>query len=284
MFSTIIWDPNIVLFDLGFLSIRWYSVCWIIAFALSYVVMRRIFKKEGIKEEKLVSLTMYVFFGTFIGARLAHCLFYDPQYFLAHPLEIIIPVSKNPVTGKLVFTGYAGLASHGGAVGILIALWLFARKYKMGLMDLTDKLGVVAPLAGAFIRIGNFINSEIIGKATDMPWGVIFSRVDSAPRHPSQLYEALCYLAIFALVYWLYTKYRGKYKPGFILGVSITGIFFARFLLEYTKEVQVGFEETLRNTIGMDMGQLLSLPFIIAGVILIVKKCGTVFPSRTKTP
>lgn len=282
MFGTIIWDPNTVLFNLGFVTIRWYSVCWILAFAAAYVVMWRIFKKERIKEEKLVALTVYVFFGTFIGARLAHCLFYDPDYFLAHPLEIVLPISRNPVTGKWMLTGYAGLASHGGAVGILVALVLFARKYKMPFMDLTDKLGVVAPLAGAFIRIGNFMNSEIIGKATDMPWGVIFARVDGVPRHPSQLYEALAYIAVFIVVLWLYVRRRGQYKPGFILGVSITGIFLARFLLEYTKEVQVGFEETMRATVGMDMGQLLSLPFIIAGVVLIVKRKGTLIPGKSK--
>lgn len=270
--ATIFWDPNTILFKLGFITIRWYSICWILAFVFSYIVLRRVFRKEGIKEETLMSLAIYVFVGTFVGARLAHCFFYDPDYFLANPIEIILPIGRNPVTGKWMLTGYAGLASHGGAVGILVALWLFSRKYKMGFMDLTDKIGLVAPMAGAFIRIGNFINSEIIGKATDLPWGVIFAQVDGVPRHPAQLYEALAYIAVFALVYWLYTRRRGRYGPGFILGVSITGIFVARFFIEYTKEVQVGFEEMLRSTIGMDMGQLLSLPFIIAGVILIIKK------------
>ena len=272
MFSTIIWDPDIILFKLGFLTVRWYSVCWILAFLSSYIVLRRIFKKEGISEEKLLSLAIYVFIGTFVGARLAHCLFYDPQYFLAHPLEIILPFHRDPITHKLIFAGYAGLASHGGAVGIIVALLLFARKYKIPFLDLSDKLGLVAPLAGAFIRIGNFINSEIIGKATDLPWGVVFSRVDSVPRHPSQLYEAIAYIAVFILVYFLYTRKRGTYKPGFILGVSLTGIFAARFLLEYTKEVQSAFEIGMRQAVGMDMGQLLSLPFIVAGIILIVKK------------
>ena len=270
MFATILWDPNITLFTIGSFSLRWYSVCWILAFASAYIVLRRIFKKEGIAEEKLISLAVYVFVGTFVGARLAHCLFYDYEYFFAHPLEIILPFKK--IAGKWVFTGYAGLASHGGAAGILLALWLFSRKYKMKFLDLTDKIALVAPLSGAFIRIGNFVNSEIIGKATDMPWGVVFNRIDTVPRHPSQLYEALAYIAIFVLVYYLYTRKRGTYKPGYILGVSITGIFAARFLIEYTKEVQVGFEETLRQMIGMDMGQLLSLPFIIVGVIFIVKK------------
>jgi len=187
------------------------------------------------------------------------------------------------VAGKWVFTGYAGLASHGGAAGILISLWLFSRKYKMKFMDLTDKIALVAPLSGAFIRIGNFINSEIIGNVTDMPWGVVFNRIDTVPRHPSQLYEALAYIGIFVLVYYLYTRKRGTYKPGYILGVSITGIFAARFLIEYTKEVQVGFEETMRQMIGMDMGQLLSLPFIIVGVILIVKKRKVTVESPVKS-
>lgn len=282
MFSAIIWNPDTVLFSLGFITIRWYSLCWILAFAASYVVMRGIFKKEGIKEDTLVSLTVYVFFGTFIGARLAHCLFYDPDYFLAHPLEIILPFGRSPETGKLIFTGYAGLASHGGAIGILVALLLFSRKYKMPFMELTDKLGVVAPLAGAFIRIGNFFNSEIIGKATGLPWGVVFVREDMVPRHPSQLYEALCYIAVFILVYRLYVRRREVFRPGFILGVSLTGIFVARFLLEYTKEVQVGFEEALRHSIGMDMGQLLSLPFIAAGVILMIKMRGGTARPYTK--
>lgn len=212
----------------------------------------------------LESLVIYVFLGVFLGARLGHCLFYDFQYFASHPLEIISPFSINN-RGEWKFTGYAGLASHGGIIGIIIATALYCRKKKVSIWDILDKLALIGPLAGAFIRLGNFFNSEIIGNETDVPWAIIFKRVDDMPRHPSQLYEAIAYLLIFLLVFYVYTQKRNKHAKGLVFGITITSVFISRFLIEFTKIIQSPFEEKL----PIDMGQILSIPFIIIGLIII---------------
>ena len=267
MLFDIVWNPDPAIFSIGGFALRWYGACWAVAFALCYLVIVHIFRKENIDTQYADSLLIYVFLGTFIGARLGHCLFYDADYYLAHPLEIAIPIVMTASVRK--FIGYAGLASHGATVGIITSLWLYARKYNFSLWDLWDKIALVAPLGGGFIRLGNFFNSEIIGAPTDMPWGVIFSKVDMLPRHPAQLYEAIGYFIIFAIAYYVYTRKRKNLGEGFVFGLSVFLIFTIRFFIEYIKEVQEPFELAMRENWGIDMGQLLSLPFMVvcAGIM-----------------
>ena len=266
MFLTITWDVNPEFFQAGFLHLRYYAFCWGFAFAAGYYILLKIYKREQIDKSYLESLFFYVAFGAMLGARLGHCLFYNAEHYLTHPIEMFLPFSKNE-DGNWILTGYTGLASHGGAIGIIISLLIYCYKKKVNFWDVTDKLGIVAPLGGCFIRIGNFFNSEIIGKATDVPWAVLFKKVDAVPRHPSQLYEAISYLLLFVFLYYHYIRYREKHNCGFYFALSLALIFISRFFIEYTKEVQEFFELSLKQTIGMDMGQLLSLPFIIFGVV-----------------
>ena len=271
-------DPDLL--RLGSYTLRYYSLCWMLAFACSYIVLYGVYKKEGIDNSRLLSLAVYVVIGTMLGARLGHCLFYETSYYLSHPLEMVVPLRK--IDGAWVFTGYAGLASHGGAIGIIVALWLYARRYGANIWRVTDHLGLVAPLGGGFIRLGNLMNSEIIGMPADVPWAFVFSRVDAAPRHPSQLYEAICYFVIFIFIFYLYKKRRDAHRAGFFFALSITLIFTVRILIEYTKEVQESFELALRQSVGFDMGQLLSLPFVVAGVVLLAvfRKPGTTLTQK----
>ena len=264
----IVWDIDPVLFSVGGFAVRYYSLCWMAAFASCYMVMKSIFRREGLSVDNLDSLLVYVFLGTFIGARLGHCLFYETEFYLSHPLRIVLPFHER-ADGSWEF-GFMGLASHGAAVGIVVSLLLYARRYRFPIGDLLDKLGVVAPLGGAFIRLGNFFNSEIVGAPSDGPWAMVFSSVDPLPRHPAQLYEALGYFAAFAVVYAAYRMRRGRVADGYFFGLSIFLIFGLRFVVEFVKEVQEPFEVSLRESLGLDMGQLLSIPFIIAGVAIMV--------------
>ncbi len=257
-------DPEIVnLF--GMISIRYYSLLFVSGLMLSYRIVQRMYKREGLPSEHLWHLATYIFIGTVAGARLGHCLFYEPGYYLSHPLEMLLPVQW--IVGSLRFTGYHGLASHGGAIGVLLAIMAYARKYKETIWAVLDKIGVVAPLAGAFIRLGNLMNSEIIGHPTTVPWAFVFQRVDVLPRHPAQLYEAIAYLIIFVIVYGLYRRKNTK-ADGFLFGLMLVLLFMARFLIEFLKEHQVSFEEGL----PFDMGQMLSLPFILCGIFLMFLK------------
>ncbi|MDR1653919.1 MAG: prolipoprotein diacylglyceryl transferase [Prevotellaceae bacterium] len=260
-------DPVIVEF-LGF-QLRYYGLCWALGIAAAMFVLRKVFEKEKLSTELLSSLFFYILIGVFVGARLGHCLFYTPLYYLSHPVEMLLPVSKNEF-GAYYFSGYSGLASHGGAIGIVITALIFAKRKKQNLWDVFDKLALVAPLTGFFIRMGNFFNSEIIGKPTNFVFGIVFKSVDNAPRHPAQLYEAFSYLLIFIFLLYVYFRIKNKYKSGFTFGITILLIFFARFIIEYCKEVQEPFENHLKEILFVDMGQLLSLPFIIAGIIIIV--------------
>lgn len=260
------WNSDPELFNLWGISFRYYSLCWMIGIVLAYLVARRVFLKNKIGHEIIDSLAAYVIVGTLVGARLGHCLFYDWEYFSHHILEIFLPLSFSP--SGVTFTGYAGLASHGGAIGIVAALLIFHFRHKIPLSFLFDSLALVAPLTGAFIRIGNFFNSEIIGSPTNSSFGIIFERVDSVPRHPAQLYEAIAYLLIFSILLLL-VKQSKMQRAWRIFGLSLSLIFIARFIIEFCKEVQEPFEEGLRTAIGMDMGQLLSIPFIIIGIVFL---------------
>ncbi|WP_220101223.1 prolipoprotein diacylglyceryl transferase [Chitinophaga oryzae] len=254
------WDPSPEIFHIGGFALRYYSVAFMAAFIASYMVMRYVFDREGKNRALPDRLLVYVVVGTIVGARLGHCLFYEWDYFRYHLAEIVLPFRWE--SGYFRWTGYQGLASHGGAIGILTAAALFARRYNVPLVWLLDRLAIVIPLAGAFVRTGNFFNAEIIGKPSHLPWAVIFVQDDLLPRHPAQLYEALCYLFIFGLLIFLYKKNKGIQKPGFIFGLLLILVFGARFLIEFLKENQEIFE----NGYLLNMGQLLSLPLIAAGI------------------
>lgn len=261
----IVWDIDPEIINLfGFYSLRYYGLFFVTGLILSIYILRWMFKREHLPQENLQKLTIYGVIGILAGARLGHCLFYEPAYFLAHPLEIILPIKLLP-EGGFKFTGYQGLASHGGALGLVIALIVYSRKTKHKLLDIVDLVAVVAGLAGGFIRLANLMNSEIIGMPTERPWAFIFTRVDNIPRHPAQLYEALAYFLIFSLMIILYRTNREKLKNGFFIGSTLVLVFIARFFIEFIKENQVDFE----NGMSYNMGQLLSIPYILAGVGLI---------------
>lgn len=251
-------DPEII--NILGISIRYYGICFVTTLILCVYFLGKIYTRENIPSEHLEKLTIYVIIGIIAGARLGHCLFYEPSYYLSHPLEMILPVTF-PAEGGVKFSGFQGLASHGGALGVLIALYFYSRKTKHSMLDALDLIAVVSGLTG-FIRIGNFMNSEIIGMSTTKPWGVIFGRVDNVPRHPAQLYEAISYFIVFAIMMILYNKKRDKLKNGFFFGFVLILIFTARFVIEFIKEDQVEFE----NGMTYNMGQLLSLPYIIIGI------------------
>jgi len=232
---------------------------------LCIYILGWIFKREKIPSENLEKLSIYGMIGILAGARLGHCLFYEPSYYLSHPLEMILPITFPP-GGGVKFTGYQGLASHGGALGLLIALYFYSRKTKHSMIDTIDLIAVVGALGGGFIRLGNFMNSEIIGIPSTKPWSVIFERVDNLARHPAQLYEAISYFIIFTIMMILYKKKRDRLKNGFFFGLVLVLSFTARFIIEFVKESQVGFEDGMT----FNMGQLLSLPYIFVGIGFII--------------
>jgi phosphatidylglycerol:prolipoprotein diacylglycerol transferase len=264
VFDVITWNVNPEIFSIGPLSIRWYGLLFATAFLLGYIVFTRFLATERLTSEMLDQLLVYIAVGTIVGARLGHCFFYEPDYFLKNPLEIL-----------KIWKG--GLASHGAAVGILLALWLYVRKHKLSFLWMIDRIVIVVALGGTFIRLGNLFNSEIYGGPTDLPWGFIFVRdrvfdphtgalLPNVPSHPTQLYEALSYLTIFFILFFFYRKNYMKVRDGFIFGVFMIMLFTARFLIEFVKNDQVAFEAGMK----LNMGQLLSLPFILAGVVMIV--------------
>ncbi|MBB5636101.1 prolipoprotein diacylglyceryl transferase [Pedobacter cryoconitis] len=261
--ATIIWNPGDSIIDLGFFALKYYSLFFLLAFVSSYIVVKKQFIKYGIDVELMDSLTIYTVLGTLIGARLGHVLFYDFAYFSKHPLEAILPVTFSP---HFRITGFLGLASHGGGIGIMLGLILFSRKFKIKLWFLLDQIALVVPLAGTFIRLGNLMNSEIIGKPTDVSWAFVFLRDDNIPRHPAQLYEAIAYLLIFGFVYLLMKKYPRS--SGFYFGLVIFLIFCFRLGIEFIKEDQSAFEAGM----FLNMGQLLSIPFILTGMVIMYLK------------
>ncbi|MBR6264231.1 MAG: prolipoprotein diacylglyceryl transferase [Prevotella sp.] len=261
------WNPNIAI-DLGFFQLRWYSFFWLIGLVLAYFIVKKLYKDKGIKDELFDPLFIYCFLGILIGARLGHCLFYEPGFFLSsgtHIIEMFLPIHKMN-DGSWVFTGYEGLASHGGTLGLMIALFIYCRRNKVGLWTVLDFIAIATPITACCIRLGNLMNSEIIGKVTDVPWAFIFKQVDDMPRHPGQLYEAIVYLIFFFVGWAFYRKWPKKTGTGFFFGLCLTLIFTARFFIEFTKVNQVDFEEGM----FFDMGQLLSIPFIIIGILCMI--------------
>lgn len=259
------WNPDPELINILGISIRYYGLLFVSGLILSVYILSWIFKRENIPSEHLDKLFIFGMIGILVGARLGHCLFYEPSYYLSNPLEMILPITF-PSGGGVKFIGYQGLASHGGALGLLIALYFYSRKTKHSMIDTIDLIAVVSGLGAGFIRLANFMNSEIIGMPTTKPWGVIFERVDNLPRHPAQLYETICYFIIFAIMMILYKKKRDKLKSGFFFGLVLVLIFTARFIIEFFKEDQVGFEDGMT----FNMGQLLSVPYIVVGIGFIV--------------
>jgi len=262
-----IWNPDIELFSIFGIPLRYYSLMWGIGLVSGYFIMKKLYKKQQIPDVVFEPLWVYCFFGILLGARLGHCLFYQPDYYLARPLEMILPI-KIDAGGGITFTGYTGLASHGGTLGLMIALCIYAYRNKINLWTVLDNIAITTPIVACFIRIGNFMNSEIIGKPTNADWGVVFASVDMTPRHPAQLYEAFAYLIIFVLGLIIYRKKGTNLHKGFYFGFCLTTIFLFRFFVEFLKERQVDFESNML----LDMGQLLSIPFIIIGISCMLYK------------
>ena len=254
---TVVWDFNPTLVNIFGFEIRWYSLTWVAALLFGGWLFSYFCKREGKPESVSDTAFMYIALGTIIGARLGHCLFYEPMEYLREPWKIITGIRDG------------GLASHGATIGILLGIWLSSRKSKVSVMWTADRLGIIAPLSGAMIRFGNLFNSEIIGNETTVPWGFKFMRLypnwpeEMVPaRHATQLYEALCYLACFAILFALYRYTKVEKREGFLFGAALIGIFTPRFLIEFIKIDQVAFEQGMT----LNMGQCLSIPFILAGI------------------
>ena len=324
----IVWNPSEVICHLGPIAVRWYGMCWLVGIVLGYFTVKWLYRDQKVRDELFDPLFIYCFLGILIGARLGHCLFYEPEVWLSswqRVLEIFIPIQIEP-GGGWHFTGYAGLASHGGTLGLMIALWLYYRKTKMNLWHVLDDIAIATGITACFIRLGNLMNSEIIGKPTDVPWAFIFEQVDMQPRHPGQLYEAVAYLLLFFLMLTIYRRDKRltskrvdkltskrvdkltskqvdkltskrvdkltskqvdkqdetnnsstrqlvnsstklRVGTGFYFGLCLTYIFTFRFFIEYTKEIQVAKEAAF----ALNIGQQLSIPFIILGVACMIR-------------
>lgn len=268
-FLAVIWNPDVEFCRILGLPIRYYSLLWMVGLVAAYFIVKKLYKNRGIKEETYEPLFFYCFLGILIGARLGHCIFYEPGYYLTsgkHFIEMLLPIRFMP-QGGIKLAGYSGLASHGGTIGIIIAMIMYCHKYKVKILECIDMVCVATPLTAACIRLGNLMNSEIVGKPTGTDWGFIFvQNGEDFARHPAQLYEAIAYLIIFAIIVLIYRKHKDKIGSGFYFGFCIATIFTFRFFIEFCKEVQVDFEQGMT----FDMGQLLSIPFIIAGLWLML--------------
>lgn len=271
----ITWNVDPVAFSLGSLQVRWYGICWALGFLFGYLLMNKVYKKEKMPEGELDSLLIYMLVSTVIGARLGHCLFYEPEYYLSHPVEIL-----------KIWEG--GLASHGGAIGILIGLWLYVRRFnrktdkkkgekaRITYLWMLDRIVIPVCLVGAFIRLGNVFNSEIYGTPTTLPWGFVFVRGNEQffgangellPCHPTGLYEAFfCIVTMFLLLWMFFKRDLGDKRPGLMFGTFLIIIFGSRIAIEFLKNVQVDFEKNML----FDMGQWLSVPFVVVGLVMIV--------------
>ncbi|MDR0581744.1 MAG: prolipoprotein diacylglyceryl transferase [Prevotellaceae bacterium] len=262
-FLSIRWDVNPEIFSLGPIHLRYYGILIVSGFMVGFFVMRNIFRHEHLSLQLFDNFSIVVTISTLVGLRLGHFLFYQPAFFFTNPLEIIFPVRFSP---EFEFIGYQGLASHGGAIGILLGLFWWSRKHKKPYLWALERIVLIVPLAGAFVRIGNLMNSEVYGSETTLPWGFIFVRNgEILPHHPTQLYEATAYFLIFFIMRYLYFRQLPKLKRGMLFGIFLILLFGARFAIEFIKNDQVGFEQNL----FFNMGQLLSLPFIIAGIIFL---------------
>lgn len=291
-FLFITWNVDPVMFYLGDRGIRWYGFLLALGFLLGYLIVSRVMKKEGYQQIVIDKLAIYVIVGVVAGLRLGHCLFYNPVYYLTHPIEIL-------------YVWEGGLASHGGAAGILLAVWLYSRRIKMSFLGLLDRIVLIVPLAGGMVRLGNLMNSEIYGVQTSVPWAFKFlkSKEDLLPainasggkceitdlncladywvaRHPTQLYEAIFYLLMFVVFFFVFKKFIKQWKEGTFLGWFVTVLFVFRYLIEFTKVDQVEFTGW---TDAIKMGQLLSVPFILLGLYFLGRGYGWFKPKADKT-
>lgn len=259
MLNAVVWNADPVIFSLGPLAVRWYSLAFAVGFIIGYDLVARMFKHEGAPEKWLGSLLAYTIIATVVGARLGHVFFYEWDYYSVHPEKIL-----------RIWEG--GLASHGGTIAIILALFIWSYFVsKKPASWVFDKMVIAIALVGGLIRLGNLMNSEIYGGPTDLPWGFIFVRDgQTAPAHPTQIYEALCYFALFGLLMWMYWKRNDQERPWLITGVFFIWVFGSRFLIEYVKNVQVGSEYELIARYGMNLGQMLSIPFIMIGIVLVI--------------
>lgn len=259
-FLSFVWDPSTGI-DLGFITLHYYSLMFVIAFGLGWFIMKRIYLKEGVELEKLDTIFIYAVVATLLGARLGHVLFYDWNYFQHHLLEIFLPVKFEP---EFEFTGFRGLASHGAAIGIIIAMYLYSKKVlKKPILWILDRVVIPVASGAVFIRLGNFFNSEIIGQPTGSDYGVVFAQLgEDFARHPTQLYEAGAYVLIFLMLWYLYWKTSKREKLGYLFGLFLVLLWTVRFFVEFIKENQVQFEETM----VLNMGQWLSIPFVLLGL------------------
>ncbi|MDG5814312.1 prolipoprotein diacylglyceryl transferase [Chitinispirillales bacterium ANBcel5] len=263
--SHINWNINPEIVNIFGISIRYYGVLFGAGVLLCLYILRWIFENENIPSEKGEKLPLYLMIGALAGARLGHTLFYQASYYLSNPLEIFLPIQRT-IEGGYRFSGFQGLASHGGAIGLIIAFIIYSKKAKLPMVRTMDLIAIVAPLGAFFVRLGNLMNSEIVGLPTSVPWAFVFQRNDSIPRHPAQLYEATAYLFTFLVLLFLYKAKKHTLKNGFYFGLSMIMIFIARFFIEFVKERHVAFEEHL----ALSMGQLLSIPFVLLGIGFIV--------------
>ena len=287
MLAYITWNADPILLHLGGLRIGWYGLLLASGFLLAYLLFLKITTREGLPEKLSDRFAVSLILWTVVGLRLGHCLFYDWAYFSHHLIEIFIPFVETSEGWK--FTGYAGLASHGGVIAILCYVLWFTHKHRVNLLWLMDRLAIAIPLAAAFVRCGNLMNSEIIGTVTQQPWGFIFMQLEGTdeccePRHPAQLYEAFVYLSLFFFQVWHYfRRTKGKIPPGRTSGITLCIVFIARFIIEFFKKEQVDFEKGML----LDMGQLLSIPFILLGIGLLIhsfrKKDCIATPMRINT-
>jgi len=288
------WDINPVLFDLGFIKIHYYSLCWILAFVMGWYVMKNIFETDKVDYKLLDPLFLYSFLGVIIGARLGE-LFYNIDSYWGEPIgkvliEVFLPVQPKTGASTLFgllqdyeFSGFRGLASHGATIGFLISSYLINRKYfKRNYFWILDRVAISVPLGGAAIRLGNFFNSEIVGTPSDLPWAVLLKRQQISygeiiPRHPAQLYEAVCYVIIFFVIWFIYKKTDKKYQMGYIFGLFFILLWFVRFFIEFFKEDQGDEFVAQALNIGLNNGQILSIPFIIFGIIVMITSKNRVY-------
>lgn len=281
LLNFILWNPDTTALHLGPFDVRWYGLCWITGLALAYFLVRWLYHDQRVKDEYFDPLFLYCFVGIIMGARLGHCIFYEPHYFLTswqHVIEMLLPirfVDGAPLAhggmlysltgGTVIFTGYEGLASHGGTLGLMLALWCYYRRTHMNLWQVLDDIAIATPVTACLIRLGNLMNSEILGRVTDLPWGFYFVQAGpemaAQPRHPGQLYEAIAYFIFFFVGWWLYRKHPQRVGSGYFFGLCLTLIFTFRFFIEFTKDIQVSFESSM----PLDMGQILSIPFVVLG-------------------
>lgn len=277
----ITWEGSSGLNVLGF-TLHFYSLMWLLAFVVGWYLMAKMFKIDSVNKEYMDPLFMYTFFGAILGARLGEFLFYDPSAFIERPLEVFLPIQYSKGSEMLFgliknfkFVGFQGLASHGATIGMLISSYLFTKKYLKGksMLWLLDRLAICVAIGGAFVRIGNFVNSEIVGKPSNLPWAVLFKKQslnygEIVPRHPAQLYEAFSYIILFCVLWYIYKKTDKKKQNGFIFGLFFTILFTIRFIVEFFKENQ-GVEWVAQNlNLDLNNGQVLSIPFIIIGIII----------------